>query len=79
MPCRQLETDSGRAHEGRARPGHVDVGLPLEGTSDVMVPGGPSAEHLCARTEPGALHALVFSVTLYDSTQESEAQRGEVV
>lgn len=35
-----------------------DVSLPLQGTRDVTITGGPSAEHLCARTEPHALHAL---------------------
>lgn len=48
-----------KSTQEKVRPGHVDVSLPLEGTNDVLITGGPSAEHLRARIEPGTLHNIV--------------------
>lgn len=36
-------------HPGKSGPGHVDLSLPLDGTSDTLITGGPSAEHPCGK------------------------------
>lgn len=62
MDCRtvlQAARERCKKHtQGKSKTWTRDMCLPLEGTSNAMVTEGPSAEHLCARTQPCALHTL---------------------
>lgn len=83
---RQLEGDAGRAKskqkvrpEQKVRPGYEDLSFLLEGTRDVIITGGSSAEHLCGKDRARrftCIISLLLTTALCDSPHASKAQGG---